>query len=191
MICPNCGAEYSENDKFCTSCGTQFSFNETTEAPAAAPVGNTENQQKVLDNLYRFLKYRRVACIITGIYLLVCSLILALCGAICIISGAVLLFEDTFGVFSLSYGIMYFLMGILYLPIPFINFAMASKANKYMNELYFNVRPAADYSSSIGRLVLCYFFNEVALVFAIIGCVYARKNSDVIAEIEHNQALNK
>ena len=195
MICPSCGKECSETAKFCSACGTAFeSIPVNTPVPdAASHVGDTEKQQSVLNNMYRFLKYRRLACKISAIFMLVLSLFFILVGGIFAVVGVISItgnYPAQLAGFGLGYGITWLVMGILYLPIAFVNFAMVSKTSKLMNELYVNVRPAANYCGSIGQLILCYFFNEIALVFAIIGFVNAKTKAEIINQIEHNQKLN-
>ena len=191
MICPNCGNACSETAKFCSVCGTQFAA-EVKDDFAAAPVGDAEKQQSVLNTMYRFLKYRRLACKISGVVLLILSLFFIIFGGLFAGLGITSLVNEYsygFGGFGVGYGTTWFVMGILYLPIAIVNLAMANKAEKFMNELYFNVRPAANYLGSVGQLVLCYFFNEIALVFAIIGLVNVKTKSEIINQIEQNQKL--
>ena len=206
MICPNCGIECSETSKFCSVCGTALiseireetvgeAVFETPDAEKAPdPVGNTTDQQNVLDTMFRFLKYRRLACKILGIYMLILSLFFIIFGLLFTGIGIVSLNNGSFSSITgmgFGYGITWLICGLLYLPIAFINFGMVSKANKFMNELYYNVRPAANYCGSIGRIVFCYFFNTIAMVFAIIGLVNVRSKSAIIDQIEYNQNLNR
>ena len=209
IYCTNCGKECADTAKFCSACGTKIARPEPV-APAVVeePVvtyaepkpaspefeGDTQAQQGVLDKMYRFLKWRKKACSIFGVYFLVMAAVLLIFGLIFTIVGALSLVGnggyDT-GVFGLSSGIGYIIGGVLYVPIAIVNFAMKSKANRLMNEMYYNVRPAAAYSASIGQIVLCYFFNTISMIFAIIGCVHAKSNAAIIDQIERNQSICK
>ncbi len=166
-----------------------------TPAPAAsaAPVGDTSKQQSVLDNIYRFLKYRRLACKIAMIFFIIAGIFFLLVGSIFTVIGIVGLIgqEAELGGMGLGMGITYFFCGVLYLPIAVVNLFMQRKADKLMRQVHTNVRPAADYSASIGQIILAYFFNTIAMVFAIIGCVNAKSNAEIIKEIEYNQSLVK
>ena len=144
--------------------------------------------------MYRFIKYRRLACKISGVVILILSLFYIVFGAIFTCLGVAALSDASsygFGGLGLGYGVGWLVCGVLFLPIAIVNFAMANKANKFMNELYFNVRPAANYCGSIGQLILCYFFNEIALVFAIISFVNVKVRAEIINQIEHNQNLSR
>jgi len=156
--------------------------------------GDTQAQQGVLDKMYRFLKWRKKACSIFGVYYLIMAIVLLVLGVIFTVVGTVSIVGGgsyDASVFGLAYGIGYMLGGVLYVPIAIVNFAMKSKANRLMNEMYYNVRPAAAYSASIGQIVLCYFFNTISMIFAIIGCVHAKSNAAVIDQIERNQRICK
>ena len=166
-----------------------------SEEPSALPVeGDVAVQQGILDTMYRLLKYRRLACKIIGIFSLIFGLFYAvfagiyIAGAVTLSSGNVYIPEYPHFFFIL-YSILYICYALVYLANSFINFGMKKKAEKLMDEMYHNVRPAADYCASIGRIVVAYFFNHIAMVFAIIGCVHARRNAEEINRIERNQSL--
>ncbi|MBQ1955783.1 MAG: hypothetical protein II350_08620 [Clostridia bacterium] len=193
MICPVCGNECLDDARFCSSCGIEFVNNESSKA-VSEPVDNTKEQQNVLNKIRNYLKYRRLACIIVGILRLVSAMFYLFGGTVMIISTIISLTGnssfDLPGI-GFAYTILYFMCGIIYIPLAIVNFAIAAKSNKLMSGVYTDVRPAADYCGSVGQLVLCALFNEIALVFAIIGMVHVKRNAEVINMIEQNQMLNK
>lgn len=70
----------------------------------------------------------------------------------------------------------YITLGAVLLAYAIVNLVTAAKINKCRLSDESTIKR----TSSAGSIVLAAFFNEIALVFAIINYVIARKNSDVL-----------
>ena len=73
-------------------------------------------------------------------------------------------------------GMFYIIFGALLLVVAIVNLVTASKIGKYRYSEVLTVKHAG----SVGSIVLAAFFNEIALVFAIINFVVAKKNSAIL-----------
>lgn len=80
------------------------------------------------------------------------------------------------GVGVVAVGIFYIIFGIALLVVAIVNLVTASKIGKYRYSEVLTVKHAG----SVGSIVLAAFFNEIALVFAIINFVIAKKNSAIL-----------
>lgn len=89
-------------------------------------------------------------------------------GDVAILAGAGIVFV----------GMFYIIFGALLLAVAIVNLVTASKIGKYRYSEVLTVKHAG----SVGSIVLAAFFNEIALVFAIINFVVAKKNSAVLAD---------
>lgn len=80
------------------------------------------------------------------------------------------------GVGVVAVGMFYIIFGIALLVVAIVNLVTASKIGKYRYSEVLTVKHAG----SVGSIVLAAFFNEIALVFAIINFVIAKKNSAIL-----------
>ena len=87
-------------------------------------------------------------------------------GDVAILAGAGIVFV----------GMFYIIFGALLLAVAIVNLVTASKIGKYRYSEVLTVKHAG----SVGSIVLAAFFNEIALVFAIITFVVAKKNSAIL-----------
>ncbi len=78
----------------------------------------------------------------------------------------------------IAVGMFYIIFGIILLVVAIVNLVTASKIGKYRYSEVLTVKHAG----SVGSIVLAAFFNEIALVFAIINFVIAKKNSTILAD---------
>ena len=89
-------------------------------------------------------------------------------GDVAILAGASVVFV----------GMFYIIFGAILLAVAIVNLVTASKIGKYRYSEVLTVKHAG----SVGSIVLAAIFNEIALVFAIINFVIAKKNSAVLAD---------
>ena len=70
------------------------------------------------------------------------------------------------------FSVFYMVFGALLLAIAIVNLVTSSKIGKYR----LSDEATVKHAGSVGSIVLAAFFNEIALIFAIINFVIAKKN---------------
>ena len=80
------------------------------------------------------------------------------------------------GAAVIGVGAFYIGMGAMVVAFGIVNLVMASKINKYR----LSEESTVKHAGSVGSIVFAAFFNEIALVFAIINFVTAKKNRAVL-----------
>lgn len=73
-------------------------------------------------------------------------------------------------------GMYCLIVGVIVLAVAIVNLVTASKVGKYRYSEVLTVKHAG----SVGSIVLAAFFNEIALIFAIINFVIAKKNRAIL-----------
>ena len=156
----------------------------------------TENREKLYHEEYEFLqdtmkilRWERKAWSIAGKVFLVLGIVYtALMG----FASFLMLAAGDEGVFlSTFYGTYSILMGGFLIAAGIIGNNMAGKLNWYIDRVYSEFSYVNNRCGSVGMIVFCYFFNEIALVFFIINFVRMKANQKVIGRILENQRSGK
>ena len=178
--CQYCGKELSDDSRFCDACGTPCVQAEETQTPPPDMSAAMYAEEKQCIDIYeRFLRYERLAWKITGIVLTILGGVFAFFGMIMAIA------DDYIGV---SVGLVYMMHALfMFLPIGIISLNMISKVDYYRNTLYNDIRPTITRSESIGMLVFCFLFNNVAGAFFLVNFVRTKCNRAAISRIIRNQ----
>ncbi|MBR3988150.1 MAG: hypothetical protein IKK10_02480 [Clostridia bacterium] len=185
--CFKCGNALIEDAKFCNTCG-QATENPYTKVEAP----KTENElraeeQALLDKFSLGLKHERLAWKIYGIvWIIITAYIIALGLIIGIFVGAAATATGGESFVALPFIMMYSLMGFLFLPIGIINLSMKNKVETYRAKLYSDCKDGIGHFS-VGSIVFCAFFNEIALIFNIVYFIQAKNNAAVIERIKARQ----
>ena len=190
--CAICGAELNDNAKFCDSCGA-------SQTP-------DDKEQRVLDNMARFLRYERTAWKVTGFvllgifafYVLIAVLLIAT-GGIGILgaassgeqfkndpdfqSGALAAF-----LVVLMYGWIYLIVfAVAFVPTIIINLKMVKRVEFYQEMMKTDISVTRRRAISPGMIVFSAFFNKIAMAFIIVNFVKTRKNAKTFDMIEAKQ----
>ena len=87
-------------------------------------------------------------------------------------------------------GIVYFILSfVVFLPIVIINFKMIKKVEYYQSTVDTDISIARTRCTSVGMLIFCLIFNEIAAVFFIINFAKTKNNAaafDRIAAAQKN-----
>lgn len=177
--CAQCGKELQDDVQFCAYCG----------ASSHTEAADFTEEKDFLDKTHRFLKYERIgwnvlgiiSLVLVGFFLLFTLLILAGASGMIIDADA----EAAFGMGLMS--VMMVFYSILFVPLAVVGLVCASRVKRYMNEMYTDIRATADRCNSIGMIVLCAFFNEIALAFYIVNFVRFKKNKQIVERIIQRQ----
>lgn len=177
--CAYCGKEMHDEARFCESCG----------AAATAESTNIAEEKEFLDTTHRFLRYERLAWRITGVVLLVLCILILGCGLLALAGSAGAVMDgDAIASLGLGVAVLYLVIyGILFLPIAIIGLVAAQKIDRYLGEMYNDVRPTAARCGSVGMIVFTAFFNEIALIFYIINFVRMKTNKQLVERITLRQ----
>lgn len=153
---------------------------------SAAYDKDIRDEKKFLDDTHKFLRWERKAWSISGKVFLIVGIVLTalyfLIGIVFLATG-----EDVAaagGVFL--YGSLIFAMFIV---IGIVNIKAADKIDQYTDTLYKNFSLANNRCNSIGMIVFCYFFNEIALVFFVINFVRMKCNKAMRERILKRQGV--
>ena len=141
-------------------------------------------KENVLSKLTTGLKHERLAYKIYGIVSLVLAIILIIFGALVMISDVnavtnrIISAHLTLGTayISLDNNLLLLGYGCIVLAIAIVNLVRASRIGKYRIDETLTIKQ----TSSVSSIVMPAIFNDVALVFAIINFVNAKKNSEVL-----------
>ncbi len=153
-------------------------------------------KQNVINRLSTGLKHERLAYKIYGIVTIVIAAIVIIASIFAMVAGYsatpdivvvndvleyhIVDFTDTFviGEDALIFGLSttYLAIGVVLAVYGIVNLAMASKVGKYRFSEVLTVKHAG----SVGSIVVAAIFNEIALIFAIINFVIAKKNRAVL-----------
>lgn len=175
-FCTNCGCELAAGATFCGNCGTS----------ATALSADLSKEQQFLDTTHKFMRWEKKAWSICGTVYTVLGIIFAaffsLFSIIFLSLGddALALFGGIFFVYALIFGGMFIAVGI-------VNKINAKKLAGYLEQMHTNLQPTLDRCSSIGMIVLCVFFNEIALIFYIINFVRMKSSKQLIEQILSRQ----
>lgn len=153
---------------------------------SAAYDKDIRDEKKFLDDTHKFLRWERKAWSISGKVFLIVGIVLTalyfLIGIVFLATG-----EDVAaagGVFL--YGSLIFAMFIV---IGIVNIKAADKIDQYTDTLYKDFSLANNRCNSIGMIVFCYFFNEIALVFFVINFVRMKCNKAMRERILKRQGV--
>lgn len=173
-FCSNCGKEINEGAAFCESCG----------APASSS-GLIAEEQKFLDQTYRFLRWERTAWKVCGIVLVVLGIVFAVLFGLMALVGA--LGIDSVGgdgvpliIVGVIYGVIF---GGMFLALGIVGLVSAKKISQYLDSMYTNFRLTLERCGSIGMLVFTALFSTIALIFFLINFVRIKSNRRVIDRI--------
>lgn len=206
--CSFCGQPLNPGSAFCHHCGAALKtvVPETEETPvvekvvieepvcepvvpAAAPKESDAiaEEKEFLEQTHRLLRWERKAWSITGKVMLIMGIVFAalffLLGVVYLALGEELIvFSAVFFVYALVFGVMIIAIGI-------VNLKAAGKIPQYTDTLYKDFRAANQRCNSIGMIVLCYFFNTIALVFFVINFVRMKTNKPMIDRILTRQGV--
>lgn len=167
--CFNCGNQIPEGYQFCPHCGTA----------AQAPDYIAEEQQ-FLDDTHRFLRYERIPWKIYGIVFTILGGVFAFLGLLLTI--AMVAAADAF--LGGLMGGVYFFCGALFVAVGIVNFKLVPKIDFYLERVYTDPKTVFARTESIGMIVFCAFFNEIALIFYIINFVRMKTNKNVVERIK-------
>ena len=168
-FCNRCGNPLASEAAFCSACGS----------PVTTPVDSFTREREVLNTMDRMLKYERLAWKIAGHCFLWIGVTLSS-------MGLLLLSLDSAATTFL--GLLYSMVfAFVYIPVGIIGLKAAENAQQYRDQLYFDVRPAAQRCGSVGMIVFSAFFNTIAMVFIIINFVHVKNNQSVINRIAAHQ----
>lgn len=183
--CTKCGALIDDYAVACPQCGA-------TQEQVQPSVSYTPDGAAALSQMSRFLKLERIGWKVVGIICLVAAIVMAVTGLIMIAVGAGVSagLEDTresvgflvgFGVA----GLYYLIIGLIaLLPAGIVGLIMAPKVEYYMNKVYTDVSIPRKRCSSIGMIIFCLLFNEIAAIFFIINFVKTRAKNATFDQIE-------
>lgn len=206
--CSFCGQPLVPGSAFCHQCGAALKTvvpeaEETpvveevvVETPVCEPVvpvaapkesDAIAEEKEFLEQTHRLLRWERKAWSITGKVMLIMGIVFAalffLLGVVYLALGEELIvFSAVFFVYALVFGVMIIAIGI-------VNLKAAGKIPQYTDTLYKDFRAANQRCNSIGMIVLCYFFNTIALVFFVINFVRMKTNKPMIDRILTRQGV--
>lgn len=193
--CAICGAELNDNAKFCDNCGA-------SQTP-------DDKEQRVLDNMARFLRYERTAWKVTGFVMLgifalyvIIAMIFIMIGGIGVIgaaasgtqfkndpdfqSGALAAF-----IVIMTYGWIYLIVfAVAFVPTIIINLKMVKRVEFYQEMMKTDISVTRRRAISPGMIVFSAFFNKIAMAFIIVNFVKTRKNAKTFDMIEAKQKAN-
>lgn len=179
--CLKCNEPLVEGSKFCNACGAPADMAKT-EAELIA------EEQAVLNRFSLGLKHERMAWKFASIAWIIFSAFLIAFGLVFgLLAGAAAIAQGGELIALLPLAMMYFFMGLMFLPIAIINLSMKNKLANYREKLFTDCNDGIGHFS-VGSIVFCAFFNEVALVFNIVYFIFSKRNAAVIKRIKARQA---
>lgn len=144
------------------------------------------DEKKFLDNTHKFLRWEKKAWSISGKVLLIVGIVFA---ALFFLLGIILAATESpeVGIVFLMYALIY---GVMFIGIGIVNIKAAGKIDQYTETLYKNFSLANNRCNSIGMIIFCYFFNNIALVFFVINFVRMKCNKAMRERILKRQGVN-
>lgn len=186
MYCRNCGTEMNEQDTFCATCGLKNDGQGLTQ-----PIAHEQSTQQAYDVMYRMFKYERLAWKIVGIVYTAMGGVYALLSVLYLLLGVVLSMDEAYaGGVTFVYGVMFFAFALTFASVGVFGLVMIKRAQRYMEEMTTDIRPAIVRATSVGMIVLGALFNTIAMVFIIINFAFAKANQSALQQIVQEQNLN-
>lgn len=157
---------------------------------------NTDNEEKeTIQTMNRFLGLEHFGWKFGAVFGLIMCIVMACTGVIMTVVGASALSsindQQTMGLpaaTAMAMGITYTCTSLMCLvPVTVINFMMIKKVEYYESTLYTDISIARRRCTSVGMIVFCVIFNELAAVFFIINFAKTRKRAEIFDRIEAEQ----
>ena len=154
---------------------------------------NTDEQDRgALRTMRRFLGLEHFGWKLTAIMMLICSILMTLSSLVLIIAGgsaAASAFDDSAPVIMTSVmGGAYLVTALLVMvPVCVIGFIMMKKVEYYESTLDTDVSIARKRCTSVGMIVFCVLFSNIAAVFYIINFIKTKNNAASFNRIEAAQ----
>lgn len=162
MKCNNCGKEMNGGFLFCHECGSPL---------------RDEGEQRFLDDTHRFLRYERVSWRIASIVWMVLG---GLFAVVAVLLGR-LVTVDGGGVFTVTY----LFVASMYFAVAIVNIKLKNRVDWYLERMYTEPETVLERAESIGMIVLCAIFNEIAAIFYIINFVRMKTNRPTVERIKN------
>ena len=184
-VCKSCGLILDDLAVACPHCGAM-----QENGPAY-----TSDEAGALKQMDSLLKGERIAWKVCGIIGLIFGILFASGG----LSTAFLGFligrtydspqsSDAVLVVLGTMGMIWFVIGLfVLLPCSIISLKMVPKVDFYRSKVYSDVSVARTRCTSIGMIVFCAIFNEVAAVFFILNFVRTKVRAATFDKIEEKQ----
>lgn len=143
------------------------------------------DEKKFLDDTHKFLRWEKKAWSIAGKVFLILGIVFA---ALFFLLGIILAATESAapGVIMFVYAVLY---GVMFIAIGIVNLKAAGKIDQYTETLYKNFSLANNRCNSIGMIIFCYFFNNIALVFFVINFVRMKCNKAMRERILKRQGV--
>ena len=156
-------------------------------------VQNTDEQDRgALRTMRRFLGLEHFGWKLTAILMLICSILMTLSSLIIMFAGGFAAggaFDDAAPAIVTSVmGGTYLATALLVMvPICVINFIMMKKVEYYESTLDTDVSIARKRCTSVGMIVFCVLFSNIAAIFYIINFVKTKNNAAAFDRLEAAQ----
>ena len=194
--CSHCGSPLNAGAFFCHNCGTRLTavVPEAEEVPGAGPAAGPvppvsrdreiQEEKEFLDTTHRLLRWEQKAWSISGKVILAVGIVFAV---LYMMVGLFALVEESvvgtvFLLYSLLFGGMLIAMGI-------VSLKAADKIPFYTDTLYKDFSHTDKRCNSIGMIVFCYFFNNIALIFFLINFIRMKCNAQLRQRILARQGI--
>ena len=214
--CSNCGNPLNAGAAFCHNCGTELKTlvpeaEETsaiipeTEIPVEAPTPvmevvptvsaaynekDVQEEKEFLEQTHRLLRWERKAWSISGKIALIMGIVFAAFFFLIGVVGAIAGEDAGFAVFILMFWYAIIVGGML-IAVGIVSLINANKIPQYTDTMFKDFRAAHKRCNSIGMIVLCYFFNDVSLVFFLINFVRMKSNKELTKRILNRQGFSE
>ena len=151
-----------------------------------------EKDRQALGTFKKLLGLEHFGWKFGAIMVLICSVIFIIVSIVSIVLGASVpqgqTSVDLVGVGGIVVGVVYLCVSLTaLLPVAIICFIMIKKVEYYQSTIDTDINIARKRCTSVGMMIFCIIFNNIAAIFFIINFVKTKANAESFDRIEARQ----
>lgn len=147
-----------------------------------------EKDRQALGTFKKLLGLEHFGWKFGAIMLLVAMIFFIVASIIMIVSGQAVRNSNYPGIAATAVGIVYLTVSVtVLLPVVIISFMMLKKVEYYESTVDTDISIARKRCTSVGMMIFCILFNNIAAIFFIINFVKTKANAESFDRIEARQ----